>query len=612
MKKMKRIAIALALLFLIVFVSGICDEGMWLLNNVPKKYLQEKYGFTVTDSWLEHLQKSVVRFPNGTGSFISSDGLVLTNHHIASEWLQKLSIQQNNYYKNGFLAKTQAQELKCLGLELVALMSIEDVTDRINKGESIDVIEKEATATERLFGKVEVFYNGGQYHLYRYWKYDDVRLVFAPENAVGFFGGDADNFEYPRYNLDCAIFRAYESNKPAQIKHFLKWSKAGAAENDLVFVVGNPGSTYRFETVAWLEFMRDNIIPLVLNYLRRSEILCQQFAYEGEEEARIVENELFSIQNSRKAYIGMLQGLQDPKLMAEKVKAESDLKDKVSQDSKLNQECGEAWNDIAEVQSLKAEVYNKCFIAGQLIGAVSLDSSTPAEKEFKKAKLADLLSFLTETFGYDDVFTEDILAGCSPQERANELILSDPNFSVPILRTSVRPFRAKYSQILQVEEDAYTKIARAMFKLRGADIYPDATFTLRLTFGIVKGYKENGVDIPYQTTFGGAFGHAAKHNNAKPWELPQSWFKKVTKINLNTPLNFVSTVDITGGNSGSPVTNRDGEVVGLIFDGNIQGLSCDILYSEEQARAISVSSQAIIEALIKIYNAKFLADAIGH
>lgn len=609
MKKMKRIAIALAFLFLIVFVSGICDEGMWLLNNLPKKYLQEKYGFTVTDSWLEHLQKSVVRFPDGTGSFISSNGLVLTNHHIASEWLQQLSTKQNNYYENGFLAKTQTQELKCAGLELVVLMSIEDVTDRINKGESVDAIEKEATATEKFFGKVEVFYNGGQYHLYSYWKYNDVRLVFAPENAVGFFGGDADNFEYPRYNLDCAIFRAYENNQPAQIKHFLKWSRAGAAENDLIFVVGNPGSTYRFETVAWLEFLRDKSIPLILNYLRRSEILCQQFTYEGKEEARTVENELFSIQNSRKAYIGMLSGLQNPKLMAEKAKAERDLKDKVSQDPKLNQEYGEAWNDIAKVQALKAEVYNKCFIARQLINASGLISDTPAEKEFKKAKLADLLSFACETFGYEDAFVKDILAGRSPQEQANEA-LSDPKFSL-LVRSSVYKLAVQYSQILKVEQDAYTKIARAMFRLKGTDIYPDATFTLRLAFGIVKGYKENGVDISYFTTFAGAFAHAAKHSNAKPWELPQSWFKKRTQINPNTPLNFVSTVDITGGNSGSPVTNRDGEVVGLIFDGNIQSLSGDILYSEEQSRAVSVSSQAIIEALIKIYNAKFLADAIG-
>ena len=610
MNKIKKIGFCLAFIILVWFVADIYpDEGMWLLNNVPKKYLQEKYGFTVTNEWLEHLQKSVVRFPNGTGSFISSDGLVLTNHHIASDWLQKLSTQKNNYYENGFLAATRTQELKCKGLELVVLMGIEDVTDRVNAGESIDAIEKESSLTENMFGRVEVFYNGGQYHLYRYRNYTDVRLVFAPENAAGFFGGDADNFEYPRYNLDCALFRAYENNKPAKIEHFLKWSKAGAIEDELVFVAGNPGSTYRLETVAGLEFMRDVSIPFVLNYLRRSEILCQQFAYEGEEEERIVENELFSIQNSRKAYYGMLKGLQDPKLMAEKEKAERDLKDKVFQNPGLNQEYGEAWNDITKAQILKAEIYNKIFIARQLLNASNFASGTPAEKEFKKFKLADLLSFLAETLGYNDAFVKNILAGRSPQERTEEF-MSDTNLSM-LVRSNISQFAAIYNKILQIEQEAYIKIARAMFTLKGTDIYPDATFTLRLTFGIVKGYKENGTDISYQTTFGGAFGHAAKHGNKKPWELPRSWLKKVTKINLNAPLNFVSTVDITGGNSGSPVVNRNNEIVGLIFDSNIHGLANDLLYTEEQARAVSVSSQAIIEALRKIYNAKFLAEEIG-
>ena len=610
MNKIKKIGFCLVFVILAWFIAdSYTDEGMWLLNNVPKKYLQEKYGFTITDEWLEHLQKAVVRFPNGTGSFISSDGLVLTNHHIASDWLQKLSTQKNNYYENGFLAATQNQELKCLGLELIVLTGIEDVTNRVNAGESIDAIEKESSSTENIFGRVEVFYNGGQYHLYRYKRYADVRLVFAPENAAGFFGGDADNFEYPRYDLDCALFRAYENNKPAKIEHFLKWSKAGAIEDELVFVAGNPGSTYRLETVAGLEFLRDKVIPFILNYLRRSEILCQQFAYEGEEEERIVENELFSIQNSRKAYYGMLKGLQDPKLMAEKEKAERDLKDKVFQNPGLNQEYGEAWNDIAKAQILKAEIYNKIFIARQLINASNLVSDTPAEKEFKKTKLADLLSFLAETLGHDDAFVKNILAGRSPQERTDEF-MSDTDLSM-LVRLSISPFATFYNKILQVEQKAYIKIARAMFALKGTDIYPDATFTLRLSFGIVKGYKENGADISYQTTFGGAFGHAAKHGNKKPWELPRSWFKKVTKINLNTPLNFVSTVDITGGNSGSPVVNRNGEIVGLIFDSNIHGLANDLLYTEEQARAVSVSSQAIIEALRKIYNAKFLAEEIG-
>lgn len=559
MRKAKRFILSLVIGILIISVAGIySDEGMWLLNNVPKKYLEQKYGFKVTDTWLEHVQKSAVRFPNGTGFFVSSDGLIETNHHIASSWLQKLSSGNNNYYENGFLAKTRDKELKCEGLEIVVLMNIEDVTDRINAGESI--------------AGVVTLYSGGQYHLYQYKKYTDVRMVFAPENAIGFFGGDADNFEFPRYNLDIAFFRAYENNQPAKIKHFFKFSKTGLTENDLVFVIGNPGSTYRLNTVAALKFMRDTSIPFVLDYLRRMEILCQQFAYESDEHKRFVQDELFSIQNSRKAYIGMLRGLQDSDLMVEKERAEADLR---------KHKPSNAWDEIARVQKLKIDVYKKRFLVSWLNFLHKSSAKTPIGKEFEKAKLIELESFLFETFGYG------------------------VNFD-PI------QIQKEYNQILKIEQEAYTKIANAIFELKGDSIYPDATFTLRLGFGAVKGYMENGKEIPFQTTFGGAFGRAAKYKYKEPWKLPKSWLKKVTKIDLNTPLNFVSTLDITGGNSGSAVLNRKGEVVGIAFDSNIHGLANDFLYTEEQARAVSVSAQGIIEALKNIYNAKFLANEIGH
>lgn len=561
MKRIGRVGFCLIIVILGWFiVSTVADEGMWLLNNLPKKYLEENYRFIVTDEWVEHIQKSAVRFPNGTGSFVSSDGLILTNHHIASDWLQRLSTKEHNYYEDGFLAKSRDEELECFGLEVVVLMSIEDVTDQINAGES------------KFSGEVVTLYHGGQYHLYQYKKYTDVRLVFAPENAIGFFGGDADNFEYPRYNLDCALFRAYEDGKPAKIEHFFEFSDTGVTEDELVFAIGNPGSTYRFNTVAAFEFMRDTSIPFYLDYLRRMEILCQQFAYESDEHKRIVENELFIIQNSRKAYTGMLRGLQNPDLMAEKRKAEADLR---------KQKPGNAWDEIAKVQKIKGDIYKKRFLTSLLSSAYNSSSLTPIEEEFEKAKLAEIVSFLVETFGYG-VYVD-------PVQVKNE-----------------------YNQILKIEQQAYTKIAKAMFELKGTDIYPDATFTLRLTFGVVKGYIEDGKNIPFQTTFGGAFGHAARHGSKDFWKLPKSWLKKVTKIDLDTPLNFVSTLDVTGGNSGSAVINRKGEVVGLVFDSNVQGLANDFVYGEVQARTVSVSSQAILEALRKIYNAKFLADEIGH
>ncbi len=570
MKQIKGIVFSLLLVVLIFSVIRVWpDEGMWLLNNVPKKYLEQKYGFKVTDQWLEHVQKAAVRFPNGTGSFISSEGLILTNHHIASSWLQELSDEKNNYYKNGFLAKARNEELKCSGLTVVALMKIEDITDRINAGDP---------KSNFYPGEVVTLYKGGQYYRYQYKKYTDVRLVFAPENAVGFFGGDADNFEYPRYNLDCALFRAYEKGEPAKIKHFFKFSQQGAIEDELIFVVGNPGSTYRLNTVAALKFMRDESIPFILDYLRRMEILCQQFTYESEEHKRIVQDELFGIQNSRKAYYGMLRGLQDPDVMAAKEKAEADLRNQVSQNPALNQKYGDAWDEIAQVQTRKADIYKKLFIISRMYSG---PTKTSVRAEFEKAKLAELQSFLFETFGYG--------VDLNPMQIQKE-----------------------YNQTLKIEQESYTKIANAMFELRGDSIYPDATFTLRLSFGVAKGYMEDGKKISYQTTFGGAFGRAAKYRYKEPWKLPKSWLKRVTKINLDTPLNFVSTLDITGGNSGSPVLNREGEIVGLLFDSNIHGLVNDFLYTEEQARAVSVSSQAIIEALKRIYDAKFLVNEIGH
>src|SRR5687767_10683319 len=319
------------------------EEGMWLFNQVPKKLLKEKFGFEPTDEWLKHVRLSSVRFNSGgSGSFVSSRGLVMTNHHVAADALQKLSTADRDLLKLGFHAKSAAEEIKCVDLELNVLMNIEDVTSQVNAavkpGQSpadaqkarraiINTIEKDQFEKSKLRSDVVTLFQGGEYHLYQYKKYTDVRLVFAPEKEIAFFGGDPDNFEFPRYDLDISFFRAYENDKPAKVEHHLAWSKAGAAEDELVFVAGHPGRTSRLNTVAHLEFLRDRQFPSTLNTLRRREVLLKTYSDESLENARRAEDELFGYQNSRKARLGGLAGLQDPSVMEQKQKDEKALRD---------------------------------------------------------------------------------------------------------------------------------------------------------------------------------------------------------------------------------------------------------------------------------------------
>ena len=350
-------------------VGAICaplsqaDEGMWLFNNPPDKLLQDKYHFQPTSAWLEHVQKSSVRFNNGgSGSFVSADGLVMTNHHVGADCLAKISTKEKDYVAAGFEAKTYAAEPKCVDLELNVLMSIEDVTPRVNgavhpgmdpaaaeraRRAEINNIEKESRDKTGLRSDVVPLYNGGQYQLYRYKRYTDVRLVFAPQKAIAFFGGDPDNFEYPRYDLDICFFRVYENGKPVHVDNYLKWSAAGAAEGELIFVSGNPGRTERLDTVAHLEYQRDYSVPGTLNLLRRREVLLDNFSERSSENARRAEDDLFGIKNSRKAYLGMLAGLQDPAIMGKKEQDEQELRQAVDRDPKLKQAYGDAWDQVA-------------------------------------------------------------------------------------------------------------------------------------------------------------------------------------------------------------------------------------------------------------------------
>jgi hypothetical protein len=666
------------------------DEGMWTFNNIPKQEIKAKYGFEPTDAWLAHVRLASVRFNNGgSGSFVSPDGLVMTNHHVGADCMQKLSNEKNDYYRNGFWAKQRSDEAKCPDLELNVLESIEDVTAPVNavvKSEmnpadantarrgAMANIEKECATKTGLRCDVVTLYQGGQYHLYRYKKYTDVRLAFAPEFGIAFFGGDPDNFTYPRYDLDLCLFRVYESDQPAAIKDYFKWSKNGALENELEFVSGNPGSTSRLNTIAHLEYLHDTGLPYTLRLLDRRHAALVKFSEQGAEQARIAKEEVFGIENSVKAIRGEYEALQDKKFMAMKADAEKQLRAQVDDDVKMKAAYGNAWDAIAKsrrefstfvrpyslLESGTAFNSDLFQIARTLVRLAAekqkpnpqrlreyrdsnlqslefeLFSSAPLYDNFEKFKLADSLAFFHAELGKDDPLVKDVLGDKTPQEWAEQLIsgtkLKDAAVRKKVaeggqkaidestdpmilfakrIDAEARRLRKHYEDDVQgVERQNYALVSKALFAAKGTSTYPDATFTLRLAFGPVKGYMENGKKIPYFTTFAGAFEHAQKHGNKPPYDLPQSWWDKKSAIHLSTPLNFVNTADIIGGNSGSPVINKNAEIVGLIFDGNIQSLALDFGYSDAQARAVAVSSQGIIEALRNIYGAAPLADEL--
>ena len=682
-------ALAALTILMANFSPLLGDEGMWLFNNPPKAHLKAKYNFEPTDAWLNHLQKASVRFNSGgSGSFVSANGLVMTNHHVAADALQKMGTKDRNYYRDGFHAKTYAEEFKCEAMELNVLMSIEDVTEKVNasskagaKAEDsfaarravISEIEKESLDKTSLRSDVVTLYQGGAYHLYRFKKYTDVRLVFAPEQQIAFFGGDPDNFEYPRFDLDMAFFRVYENDKPAKIEHFLKWSKAGAKEDELVFVSGHPGKTNRLNTVDELQYFRDIGYPFLLNRLNRWEVLLNAFSGRSEENARQAKEFFFGVQNSRKARVGGLGGLLDPELMARKQAYELKLKEAVAKDAKLA-DAKTAWDKVTASEKIRAELIkpytvlegaagfnSEIFgIARTLVRAadekpkknqerlrefrdsalesmeLQLFSEEPIYDEYEIVKLADGLSFMASILGYKHPIVVTSLAGKSPQQRAAELVLGSKLKDVnerkrlykegkkaiteskdPILLLALavdaesRKIRKRIE--LEVEEpkrQAYSEIAKVKFALEGTSTYPDATFTLRLAFGTVKGYEENGKKVPAETYYSGLYERSTEHMNKPPFDLPQRWIDKKGKLDMKVPLNFICTADIIGGNSGSPVVNKDAEVVGLIFDGNIQSLVLDFAFTEEQGRAVSVHSQGMMEALRKVYEATNVADEL--
>lgn len=663
-------------------MSVTADEGMWLVNQPPKELLKKKYGFDMTDVWLERMQKASVRFNNGgSGSFVSPNGLVITNHHVGADCLQKLSPKGKDYYRDGFYAKERSDEPKCPDLELNVLQSIEDVTARVNAAITPTMdsaaaaaarravmaeIEKESLDKTKLRSDVVTLFNGGLYHLYRYKKYTDVRLVMAPEHAIAFFGGDTDNFEFPRFNLDVCFFRVYENNEPVRASHYFPWSLDGPKDGDLVFVSGHPGSTNRLDTLARLKHRRDVALPYVLNRSRYQEALLQQFSERGPEETRMARKDLYRAANARKALYGQYQGLLDPNILTRKSKLESDLRSRLAGDAERQRKYGDAWDQIAKAaqglagfereymlfergDAFDCELFG---IARHLVRLAvekpkpnaerlreyrssnmeslefRLFSPAPIYPALERVKLAGSLSFLAEILGGEHPLVLRVFAGRSPAALADQVVsgtkLIDPQERLrlaeggaraieqcddPLIRLAstvdgiAREYRKRYeNEVEEVDQQAYAKIARAIFELDGNRIAPDATFTLRLAFGVVKGYQAEGEEVPYMTTIGGLFASAERHAHRPPFDLPPRWREGKAKLDAQMPFNFVSTADTIGGNSGSPVLNREGEFVGINFDRNRFGLVRNFVYTDDKARHIAVHSKGIPYALRTLYN----------
>ncbi len=662
------------------------DEGMWTFDNFPSEALKKRHGFAPDAAWLDAVRMASVRLAGGcSGSLVSPHGLVMTNHHCVHRCVQELSTARQNYIANGFMAVRPEEELRCPGMEVNRLMAITDVTDRIaaaaagktpkEAAEAMKAerarIEKECAVSDAVRCDVVTLYQGGRHHLYRYERHSDVRLVFAPELDVAFFGGNPDNFMFPRYDLDAAFLRIYKNGKPAGLAPWFSWSTEGIRENDLVFVSGHPGRTSRQNTMAQLVFDRDVELPWRLMTLFELRGTLVQFSRQGAEARRVAEHLIFGVENSIKALRGMHEALGNPQLMAGKHKAEDELRARVASDPELAKLAGGAWDAI---DGALAE-YRQFFLRYQLLEngwrsstlmrhAIGLHralverkkpddkrlpeytdarfptlqafllSDAPVYDELETAVLQLLFTRLRDELGPDDPVVRELFAGRDPAAVAAEIVKATqvkdaavrrkwlegtpdapPVEADPLLQwvskmdVAARAVRARYEErvdaILQSSGEA---IARARFSLYGTSIYPDATFTLRLSFGVVRGWKEKGEDVAPFTTFKGMF---ARHTGAVPFSLPARWLSARERLNLEMPLNFCATNDIIGGNSGSPVIDAQRRVVGLVFDGNIHSLGGEYAYIPDDNRMVAVDARAIVEALRNVYGFSRLLEELG-
>ena len=661
------------------------EEGMWTFDNFPAKAVGTKYGFTPSQAWLDHVRAASLRIAGGcSASFISPQGLVMTNHHCVVDCVQALSTPQQNLVETGFAAQTAAEERQCHTLELDQLVQIRDVTaevqhalaGKIGDAANAALHAKEAELQQSCGSDPSIrcdvvsLYHGGVYDLYRYKRYSDVRLVFAPEMAVAQFGGDPDNFNFPRFDYDIGLLRAYESGHPAASPDYLKWSAQGSKDGDLVFVSGNPGGTSRELTVSQTAFERDNFFPLQLPRIAEYRGQLERFINEGPEQAREADEDLFFVANSFKAYWGEQQSLLDPEFFAHKMRDEKLLREKVASDPKLSA-ASSAWDEVTQIQVVRAQLYtrrmatiNSFFRSGLLGHAVELvraaserakpnhellpeytdqalvqvqqeiSAPIPVYKDLDELKLAFLFTFIRRDLGTDDPFVQKMLGKESPEQLAHRLVsgthLDDPKVReglykggqaaiaasadpmivfVASIDRELRAVRKEYeSRVDAPTRAAAERIAKARFAVYGTSVDPDATFTLRLSYGTVKGFTDaQGRLVKPYTTIGGLFDRAT---GAPPYALPKNWISAKPTLNLAMPMNLSTTNDIIGGNSGSPLIDKNAEVVGLIFDGNIFSLGGQYGLDPIKNRAVAVDSRALLEGLRKVYHLNRIADEV--
>ncbi|MCE1228792.1 MAG: S46 family peptidase [Firmicutes bacterium] len=678
-----------ALLFALVLGGLRADEGMWTFDNLPLKKMKAAYGFAPDQAWLDHVRLSALHFGGGSGSFVSADGLAITNHHVGRGWIQQISGPgDKDYLKLGFVAKTRAEEIKVPGMTLRTLMRMENITDQVNAAAKPGMDEAQASEardqaakrlsddlTQRTGLSVNVIrlYQGGEVWLYAYKVHKDVRLVMAPEMGIAGFGGDADNFTYPRFDMDFALFRVYENDKPYRPEHFLSWQKEGLKTGDLTFVVGHPGSTQRLNTYAQMLYARDTALPLRLASLNKSRQDMLEYASRSPEHARQVRTRIYSLENGLKAMNGYLRGLKDADALAEIQKREQKLRAEVAQHPALQKEVGGSWERMEEALKTSAPLAKENAVvnapsSGPLATALTLvrlieEPLLPEAQRLKGYRTesernallegldrpsrnpnAELDHFLLvkslddiATLKADHPFRVAVLGTTAPEAAAQSFEaskVSDSAFRKALLEGGVkalhestdpailaarrmRPIlgdlahRQEAAQAILTEHGA--RIARARFQVQGKENYPDATLTLRLTYGPVSTYPANGTLIQPFTTFHGlmdralAWGPEAQNG---AWALPTRWQERKDRLDLTTPFNFAHSVDIIGGNSGSPVLNTKGQFAGVIFDGNIEMLPGNFYYDGKVNRGVSLDARAILECLVKIYEAPHLVNEL--
>jgi hypothetical protein len=658
---------------------------MWTFDAPPLDYWRRTYNFAADQKWLDHVRLASVRLPNCSASFVSSRGLVMTNHHCGRDCTASSSPPDSNYIQTGFAAGTLADEKKCAGLYVDQLQSIQDVTTRVRSAitgttasdqaaqrtAAINQIQTECNQQTQLTCQVVTLYQGGMYSLYRYRRFNDIRLVMAPEGDIAFFGGDPDNFTYPRYDLDLTLLRVYENNQPYAPTDYLKWSAAGAVEDELVFVVGNPGSTGRLNTISQMEFLRDVGYPATLASYKRALAIYAELARTDTSAARRYQNDVFGVANSQKAVIGYRVGLLDTLSMAKKRAFERELQARIAADPKLQAQYGGTWNAISAAQrelatfspQLRYQSYGGnsrlLTIAAQLVRIASesgkpdtarlapyrgagitnmtaqLSQPIPIDTAFERLALAAQFRAAQTELGANDPFVRIALAGRTPEATAAALVrgtrLGDPAFRTSLLQGGAAGIASSTDPMIALARDIdplnrtvtaranalnaiiasnSEKIGQALFAAYGTALPPDATFTLRISDGVVKSFPSNGTIAPYKTTFYGLYERSAAFDDKDPFKLPKRWVERKGNLDLATPYNFVSTNDIIGGNSGSPVINRNAEVVGLVFDSNIEGISNRFIFSTDIGRTVSVHSRGITEALRKMYDGSRIADEL--